>query len=118
MLFSEDIGIDLGTTHTRVCVRGKGTVITEPTVAAVDLTSNDSSVTEIGEKARDMIGRTPGSLNAVSPIKNGVIADYAVTVQLLRKLIDRSISASAFKRTRVMITIPSGTTEAFMIPPT
>ncbi|MCR5689042.1 MAG: rod shape-determining protein [Clostridiales bacterium] len=111
MLFSEDIGIDLGTTHTRVCVRGKGTVITEPTVAAVDLTSNDSSVTEIGEKARDMIGRTPGSLNAVSPIKNGVIADYAVTVQLLRKLIDRSISASAFKRTRVMITIPSGTTE-------
>ena len=111
MLFSQDIGIDLGTANTLVFVKGKGIVIREPSVVAVDERTNPKTVVAVGADAKKMIGRTPGSITAVRPLKDGVIADFDMTSDMLKAFIKRAISGSPFNRARVMICIPSGVTE-------
>ena len=111
MLFSQDIGVDLGTANTLVFVKGKGIVIREPSVVAVDERTNPKSVVAVGSDAKKMIGRTPGSITAVRPLKDGVIADFDMTSDMLKAFIKRAISGSPFNRARVMICIPSGVTE-------
>ena len=111
MLFSQDIGIDLGTANTLVFVKGKGIVIREPSVVAVDQRSDPPKVVAVGSEAKEMIGRTPGSITAVRPLKDGVIADFEITAEMLKAFIHRAVSTSPFSRARVMICIPSGVTE-------
>ena len=82
MLFSLDIGIDLGTANTLVFVKGKGIVIREPSVVAVDQKYNPPRVVAVGTEAKEMIGRTPGSITAVRPLKDGVIADFDITADM------------------------------------
>ena len=111
MLFSQDIGVDLGTANTLVFVKGKGIVIREPSVVAVDERTNPKTVVAVGADAKRMIGRTPGSITAVRPLKDGVIADFDMPSDMLKEVIRRAISGSPFNRARVMICIPSGVTE-------
>lgn len=111
MLFSQDIGIDLGTANTLVFVKGKGIVTREPSVVAVDVRSNPNRVVAVGIEAKEMIGRTPGSIIAVRPLKDGVIADFDIASDMLKEFIRRATSGSPFNRARVMICIPSGVTE-------
>lgn len=111
MLFSQDIGIDLGTANTLVFVKGKGIIIREPSVVAVDQRYTPVRVVAVGSQAKDMIGRTPGSIGAVRPLRNGVIADFDATAEMLRKFIRRAVTASPFSKTRVMICVPPGVTE-------
>ena len=111
MLFSQDIGIDLGTANTLICVKNKGIVLREPSVVAVAVGAGQKKVVAVGEEAKRMIGRTPGSITAVRPIKDGVIADFQMTADMLRLFIKKAMSSSPFARARVMISIPSGVTE-------
>lgn len=111
MLFSQDIGIDLGTANTLVFVKGKGIVIREPSVVAVDQSVNPARVVAVGTEAKEMIGRTPGSITAVRPLRDGVIADFEITAKMLQAFIRKSMSSSPFSKARVMICIPSGVTE-------
>lgn len=111
MLFSQDIGIDLGTSNTIVFVKGKGIVIREPSVVAINVSSRPAKVVAVGNEAKHMIGRTPGSITAMRPLKNGVIADFDVTTELLRKFIQKALGGSFLAKARVVICIPSGVTE-------
>lgn len=111
MLFSQDIGIDLGTSNTLVYAKGKGIIIREPSVVAVDVKEVPSKVVAVGAEAKTMIGRTPGSITAEKPLKNGVIADYEMTADMLREFIRKAQGKSPFNRARVMLCIPSGVTE-------
>ena len=105
---SMDIGIDLGTANVLVYVKGKGIVLREPSVVAVDRDSN--RVLAIGEEARQMIGRTPGNIVAIRPLREGVIADYDITESMLRHFIEKVVGRSFVFRPRIMICIPSGVT--------
>ena len=109
MLFNRDIGIDLGTANTLVYVRGKGIVMREPSVVAVDVKKEE--VMAVGREAKEMIGRTPGSISAVRPLKDGVIADFEVTSAMLRYFIKRALKNAIFSRPRLIVCIPSGVTE-------
>ena len=111
MLFSQDIGIDLGTSNTLVYAKGKGVIIREPSVVAMDVRETPSKVVAVGSEAKTMIGRTPGSITAERPLKNGVIADYEMTADMLRELIKKAQGKISFNRARVMLCIPSGVTE-------
>ena len=111
MLFTQDIGIDLGTASTLVFVKGKGIVIREPSVVAVDQKSNPPRVVAVGMEAKEMIGRTPGSITAVRPLKDGVIADFEITAEMIAAFIKRTTKRTPFSRIRVLICIPSGVTE-------
>lgn len=111
MLFSQDIGIDLGTANTRVFVKGKGVVIREPSVVAVDQHFTPVRVVASGSEAKNMIGRTPGSIEAVRPLRNGVIANFDATAEMLRGYLRKVVSPSPFSKIRVMICVPSGVTE-------
>lgn len=111
MLFTQDIGIDLGTANTLVFVKGKGIVIREPSVVAVDQKSNPPKVVAVGSEAKEMIGRTPGSIIAVRPLKDGVIADFEITAEMIAAFIRRTTKRTPFARIRVLICIPSGVTE-------
>ena len=106
--FSKDIGIDLGTANTLVFMRGKGIVMREPSVVAVD-TRNDT-VRFVGQEAKEVIGRTPGSIVAVRPLKEGVIADFDITANMLQIFIKKVCNNNVFGRPRVIICIPSGVT--------
>lgn len=109
-MFSKDIGIDLGTANTLVYMRGKGIVIREPSVVAVDVKMD--RVRYVGQEAKDVIGRTPGSIVAVRPLKDGVIADFDMTTSMLQEFIRKALKGRAFagSRVRVIICIPSGVT--------
>ncbi len=109
MLFSRDLGIDLGTSNTLVCDKKGRIVINEPSVVAVDVKSK--RVVATGSEAKLMIGRTPGSIVAVKPLKYGVIADFDMTSDMLRNFIYRSSKRNLFTRTRVVVSIPSNVTE-------
>jgi rod shape-determining protein MreB len=107
--FSNDIGIDLGTANTLVYVKDKGIVLREPSVVALDTVSR--KVRAVGDEAKRMLGRTPGNITAIRPMKDGVIADFDVTEAMLRYFI-RKVSSSSFRAPpRVVIAIPSGITE-------
>ena len=107
--FSKDIGIDLGTVNTLVYVKGKGIVIREPSVVAVDIRTDE--VLAVGNLAREMIGRTPGSIVALRPLTDGVIADFSITAQMLKHFIRNAVQSNLFSRPRVIICIPSGVTD-------
>lgn len=107
-MFKKDIGIDLGTANTLVYMRGKGIIIREPSVVAVDARSE--RVRCVGQEAKDVIGRTPGSIIAVRPLKDGVIADFDYTTSMLQEFIKKALAGSAFSKPRVIICIPSGVT--------
>lgn len=107
--FNRDIGVDLGTANTLVCVKTKGIIMREPSVVAVDVKNGE--VKAVGKEAREMIGRTPGSIIAVRPLKNGVIADYDVTAAMLKRFFKDAMHGSFVSRARVVICVPSGVTE-------
>lgn len=109
-MFSKDIGIDLGTANTLVYMRGKGIIIREPSVVAVDVKMD--RVRYVGQEAKDVIGRTPGSIVAVRPLKDGVIADFDMTTSMIQEFIRKALKGRAFagSRVRVIICIPSGVT--------
>ena len=110
-LFSHDIGIDLGTANTLVYVRGKGIVINEPSVVAIN--QKNKQVLAIGDEARKMVGRTPAHIVAIRPLVDGVISDFEVTEQMLKYFIDKvhREKFSLFPRPRIVIGIPYGVTE-------
>ena len=110
-MFTKDIGIDLGTANTLVFVKGKGIVIREPSVVAINVSSKPAKVVSVGMQAKEMIGRTPGSITAMRPLKDGVIADFDVTCEMLKKFIQRALGGAYLAKARVVICIPSGVTE-------
>ena len=107
-MFSRDIGIDLGTANTLVFMRGKGIIMREPSVVAVD--KKTDTVRFVGQEAKDVIGRTPGSIVAVRPLKDGVIADFDITTSMLQIFIKKVFNGKMFARPRIIICIPSGVT--------
>lgn len=107
--FSRDMGIDLGTANTLVHVKGKGIVLSEPSVVAIQRDTGE--VLAVGEEAKQMIGRTPGNIIAIRPLKDGVIADFDVTQAMLKYFIRKSIDTKSFIRPRVIVGVPSGVTE-------
>ena len=109
-MFSKDIGIDLGTANTLVFMKNKGIVMREPSVVAVDVRTD--TVLAVGTQAKEMMGRTPGSIVAIRPLKDGVIADFDITATMLKHFIKKAVKTSFFsKRPRVVVCIPSGVTE-------
>ncbi|MBA5849930.1 rod shape-determining protein [Clostridium sp. cel8] len=106
---SRDMGIDLGTANTLIYVKGKGIVLREPSVVAIN--SDVKKVMAVGNEAKDMIGRTPGNIVAIRPLKDGVIADFDVTHTMLRKFIEKVSPKSAFTSPRIFVCFPSGVTE-------
>jgi rod shape-determining protein MreB len=107
--FSQDMGIDLGTANTLVHVAGRGVVLREPSVVAIDRENN--SVRAVGDEAKQMVGRTPGHIVAIRPLKDGVIADFEITQRMLEHFIHRVHRGRRFAFPRVMVGIPSGITE-------
>ena len=110
MAAGKDIGIDLGTASVLVYVKGKGVVLKEPSVVAFD--RNTNKIKAIGEEARLMLGRTPGNIVAVRPLRQGVISDYTVTEKMLSYFISRTVGKSLFgRKPRISVCVPSGATE-------
>ena len=103
---SMSVGIDLGTANILVYVKGKGIVLREPSVVAVDKDSD--KILAIGAEARDMIGRTPGNIVAIRPLRDGVIADYEMTASMIRHFLEKVVGRSFLFRPRVMICVPTG----------
>ena len=108
-MLSKRIGIDLGTANTLVYLAGKGIVLNEPTVVAV--TAEDNRVVAVGKEAKEMLGRTPGNIVAMRPLRDGVIADYTITEAMLSYFIDKACGKSRFFKPEVMVCIPSGVTQ-------
>ena len=107
-MIGQDVGIDLGTATVLVYVKGKGIVLKEPSVVAID--KNNNRVLAVGEEARRMVGRTPGNIVAIRPLRDGVISDYETTEKMIKYFLSRVIKSSFFKP-RVIICVPSGVTE-------
>lgn len=107
-MFKKDIGIDLGTANTLVYLKGKGIIIREPSVVAVD--TKTEQVRYVGQDAKNIIGRTPGSICAVRPLKDGVIADFDMTTAMLQEFIRKAKGSNPLVKARVIICIPSGVT--------
>ncbi len=103
------IGIDLGTANTLVYVVGEGIVLNEPTVVAV--TAEENRVVAVGKEAKEMLGRTPGNITALRPLRNGVVADYTITEAMLSYFIDKVCGRARFLKPEVMVCIPSGVTQ-------
>ncbi len=108
MRFSQDIGIDLGTANVLVYVHGRGIVMREPSVVAINI--NTRKVIEVGEKAREMVGRTPVNIAAVRPMTDGVIADYTTTQRLLEHILHKVCGVKRIFKPRVLLAVPSGVT--------
>ncbi len=107
--FARDIGIDLGTANTLVHVKGKGIVVREPSVVAINKTTK--VILAVGDDAKNMIGRTPGDIVAIRPMKDGVIADFDITQSMLKYFIKRAMGSGFVSKPRVVICVPSGVTE-------
>ncbi|RKZ31179.1 rod shape-determining protein [bacterium] len=108
-ILSNDIGIDLGTANTLVFVKGRGIILNEPSVVAIE--NETGKVIAIGHDAREMLGRTPGHIRTVRPLKDGVIADFTMTEEMLREFIRRIIRKRFLIKPRIVISVPSGITE-------
>ena len=108
-MMSTDIGIDLGTASILVYIKGKGVVLKEPSVVAIDRDTN--KIMAIGEEARLMIGRTPGNIVAVRPLRQGVISDYTITEKMLKYFITKAVGKKTLRKPRISVCIPSGATE-------
>lgn len=107
--FSKDMGIDLGTANTLVYLKGKGIALQEPSVVAIQ--RDTRSVLAVGDEAKQMIGRTPGNIVAIRPMKDGVIADFDITERMLRYFINKAVKQKFLLHPRVVVCIPSGVTE-------
>ena len=107
--FSKDMGIDLGTANTLVSMRGQGIVLREPSVVAIQ--KDTGQVLAVGEEAKRMLGRTPGNIVAIRPLKDGVIADFDTTQAMLKYFIQKATGGFSFFRPRVVVGVPSGVTE-------
>ena len=107
--FSSDMGVDLGTANTLVYVKGRGIVLMEPSVVAVQAGTNN--VLAVGEEAKRMLGRTPGSIVAIRPMRDGVIADFDITEAMLRYFIRKVHNRRALVAPRVVVAVPSGIKE-------
>ena len=108
-IISKDIGVDLGTSNIRLHVKGKGVILEEPSVVAINKITGE--VLAVGNQAKEMLGRTPDNIIAVKPLKDGVIADFSATRMLMQSLISRVIPKSLFSRPRIVVSIPSGITD-------
>lgn len=108
-MFDTDIGIDLGTASILVYIKGKGVVLKEPSVVAID--RDTDTIRAIGEEARLMIGRTPGNIVAVRPLRQGVISNYSVTEQMIKYFIQKAVGKRSYKKPRISVCVPSGATE-------
>ncbi len=109
MGFSDEVGIDLGTANVLVYIKGKGIVLEEPSVVAINRDTNE--IVAVGEEARQMLGRTPSNIVAVRPLRDGVISDYDVTERMLKYFIRRTCGSGRFFKPRIMVCVPSGVTE-------
>ena len=112
-MFNTDIGIDLGTASILVYIKGKGVVLKEPSVVAID--RDTEKIKAVGEEARLMIGRTPDNIVAVRPLKQGVISDYSVTEQMFRYFIQKSVGKRSYRKPRICVCIQSGAREVFVV---
>ena len=109
-LFTNDLGVDLGTSHVLIYAEGKGLVVKEPAVVAID--KNTGKILQVGAAARNMLGRTPGNVVAMQPLKDGIISDHEMTVKMLQEMFKTATAASWFTpKPRVVISVPSGVTE-------
>ena len=108
-LFSEDLAIDLGTVNTRIYVRGRGIVVNEPSAVALD--DSTGEVTAVGREAKEMLGRTPGKIRVIKPLKDGVIADFKVTEKMLSYFIQKAHQRRTLVHPRVIISVPSEITQ-------
>ncbi|MCL2199688.1 MAG: rod shape-determining protein MreB [Defluviitaleaceae bacterium] len=108
-MLGTDIGIDLGTASILVYIKGQGTVLTEPSVVAID--KNTNKILAVGEEARSMLGRTPGNISAVRPMREGVISDYHITEKMLKYFINKAIGRPLMRKPRIAICVPSNVTE-------
>lgn len=109
MGFSDEVGIDLGTANVLVYIKGKGIVLEEPSVVAINRDTNE--IVAVGEEARQMLGRTPSNIVAIKPLRDGVISDYDVTERMLKYFIRKSCGSGRFFKPRIMVCVPSGVTE-------
>ena len=109
MMVGADIGIDLGTANILVYIKGRGIVLHEPSVVAVDKSTN--TILAVGEEARRMLGRTPGNIVAVRPLREGVISDYDITERMLKYFIQKSVGRPLFLKPRIAVCVPSAVTE-------
>lgn len=109
MGFSDEMGIDLGTANVLVYIKGKGVILDEPSVVAINRDTNE--IVAVGEEARQMLGRTPSNIVAVRPLRDGVISDYDITERMLKYFIRKSCGNSRFFKPRIMVCVPSGVTE-------
>lgn len=108
-MMSKDIGIDLGTSNIRIYLKGKGVVLSEPSVVAINKITKE--VLAVGTQAKEMVGRTPDNIIAVKPLKEGVIADFYATRVLVQSLVSKVVPKSLFSKPRILISIPSGITD-------
>jgi rod shape-determining protein MreB len=109
-VFSDDIAIDLGTANTLVCVVGRGIIIDEPSVVALKNQRGTRELLAVGLKAKQMLGRTPDGIETIRPLREGVIADFLATEEMLRQFIKRAKTKSGFRRPRILISVPAGAT--------
>ena len=107
-MWSQDMAIDLGTANTLVVVKGKGVVLNEPSVVAIIDEKGKKSVLAVGDEAKTMLGRTPGNISAVRPLKDGVIADFVVTEEMIKHFIKKVHKKNSFGNTRILVCLPTG----------
>ncbi|MCL1986678.1 MAG: rod shape-determining protein MreB [Firmicutes bacterium] len=104
-----DIGIDLGTATVLVYIKGQGTVLQEPSVVAIN--KNNNTILAVGEEARSMLGRTPGNITAIRPLRQGVISDYGITEKMLKYFINKAVGRPLMRKPRIAVCVPSSVTE-------
>ena len=109
-MWSQDMAIDLGTANTLVVVKGKGVVLNEPSVVAIIEEKGKKSVLAVGDEAKTMLGRTPGNISAVRPLKDVVIADFVVTEEMIKHFIKKVHKKNAFANPRILVCVPTGST--------
>jgi actin-like ATPase involved in cell morphogenesis len=109
-IWSQDMAIDLGTANTLVVLKGQGVVLNEPSVVAIVEQSGKKNVLAVGDEAKTMLGRTPGNISAIRPLRDGVIADFIVTEEMIKHFIKKVHKGSTFANPRILICVPTGST--------
>ena len=109
-MLSADMAIDLGTANTLVYVKGRGIVLNEPSVVAIADVKGKKQVLAVGDEAKTMLGRTPGNISAIRPLRDGVIADFIVTEEMIKHFIKKVHKGSTFANPRILICVPTGST--------
>lgn len=115
-LFSSDMAIDLGTANTLVYVKGKGIVLNEPSVVAIEEVRGKKQVLAVGNEAKQMLGRTPGNIQAIRPLRDGVIADFEIAEEMIKYFIRKVHNRRSFASPMVIVCVPSGSTAVEVVP--